>query len=230
MNLDKLRRIVFFSILAVLAAAVIALYLKTLPLLAPGPDYLGQILSYLQSEGFNILWQTEGSGPMIRMIPILLAVLWGLYALQRLVLDRYRFYLMWTNLAWMLLTTGALIWQIILASAAQHYNWYWNPALGAPGEGDDVTHFFSGFAIVASLYNFNYFDLFKLKGRLGRFAEAAFAGGITLLSAAWFEFNEALHPEQYLSFPWDMNKDFAMAFLAVFVAATLYYFIVKFEE
>jgi hypothetical protein len=206
------------------------LYLATIPLLKPGPDYLGLALDYALEEGPMILFQEEGSGPYIRYMPLALLALLALYALQRLVLDEMGILILWTNWAWIALTIIATLWAALVAAAAQHYNWYYNPAAGIAGEGDDVTHFFSAFALASFLANIDFFDLFGLRGRLGRLAEAALVASLTSLAALWFEWHEALNPSRYWSEFWDCHKDLAMALLAIFAAIALYNFIVEFEE
>jgi len=230
LNLDKLRRIFFFTVLAALVLVNLTLYLRTLPLLQQGPDYFGQLTAYVQQQGFNIIYQQEGSGPFIQYLPMGLIVLWIVFAIQKTFLDKRNFYVLWTTLPWMLLTTAALIWDVMIAGASQHFNWYWNSATNTAGEGDDVTHFFAGFAITAALYNIDFFDIFKLKGKVGRLAEGKLVAGILMFGAIWFEYMEALHPERYWSQLWDTNKDLTMALLAFFVATVLYNFTVKFEE
>jgi hypothetical protein len=225
------RRVVFFIFaLALILFANLSVYLATIPLLRPGPDYLGMALDYAAKEGPAILFQVEGSGPYIRFLPLALILLWIGFALQRFYFDERGIYPLWTNLAWVTLTTVATLWAALVAAAAQHYNWYWNPATGIAGEGDDVTHFFSAFALAALLYSVNFFDLFGLRGQLGRLAEASLVGGITSLGAVWFEWQEALNPGRYWSEFWDCQKDLAMALLAIFTAIALYNFVVKFEE
>jgi len=230
MRLTDLSRVVFFSILAALGLINLTLYLRTLPLLQQGPDYFGQLVAYVQQQGFNIIYQQEGSGPFIRFLPMGLVALWIVFAIQKTFLDKRNFYVLWTSLPWMLLTTGALMWDVAVAGAAQHFNWYWNPVTNAAGEGDDVTHFFAGFAITAALYNIDFFDIFRLKGLLGRFAETNLVAQVLMFGAIWFEFTEGLHPERYWSQLWDCNKDLAMGALGFFVATVLYNFTVKFEE
>ena len=225
----RIRVAFFIAALALILLANLAIYLATIPLLKPGPDYLGMAFGYLL-EGPGILFQEEGSGPLIRLLPLALIPLWLAFILQRLILSKRGIYALWTNWAWMGITTIAVLWAALVAAAAQHYNWYWNPAAGIPGEGDDVSHFFSAFAIASLLYNVNFFDLFGLRDRLGRLAEALFAAGLTSLGAVWFEWHEALEPARYWSEFWDCQKDLGMALLAIFTATALYNFIVKFEE
>jgi len=230
LNLKQLPKLVFICILTILAAVNLSLYLQTVPMLQPGPHYFGQLIGYVQEQGFNIIYQQEGSGPFIQYLPLGLIALWIVFAIQKTFFDKRNFYVLWTTLPWMLLTTAALIWDVAVAGAAQHFNWYWNFATNTAGEGDDVTHFFAGFAITAALYNVDFFDLFKLKGLLGRFAETNLVAQVLMFGAIWFEFTEALHPERYWSQLWDCNKDLAMGALGFFVATVLYNFTVKFEE
>lgn len=226
----RIRVACFILALASIISADLALYAATIPLLKPGPDYLGMAFGYLLEGGPGIIFQEEGSGPYIRLLPLALMPLWAGYGLQRRILSKRGIYALWTNWAWMVLTTIAVLWAALVAAAAQHFNWYWNPAAGIAGEGDDATHFFSAFALASLLYNIDFFDLFGLRGRFGRLAEAGFVGGLTELGAVWFEWHEALDPGRYWSEFWDCQKDLAMALLAIFAAIALYNFIVRFEE
>ena len=222
----RLRNLAFLAAFASLSLLLLHLSRLWLASVKPGPDYLSIFLRDLSDPRVYLV--REGATRNILYVPAAVAVLLSLFAIQRIILDKYDFIIIWTNKWFLILTVASLVLGGTFALVAQAENWYWDPVRNAPGQVDIITHFLAGRMIAMFLANFSWMDMFALRGQRGRALEIAFVWLITLTIAVNFEVEENLHPELYWNDFWNSLQDVFMGWLGAVEATAEYNAVVPF--
>jgi len=227
LNLARVAYIVTLSVFIVLA---VRYYVLWLPLQKPQQDFFGIFLGDLQHHWYEVWVVSAGSTIMKPYALLAFFALPVLFVVQKFFLTKRGIFLVWTNPWFLIYTEISIILALLVALVGQYENWYWDPVRNISGQFDDASHFLSGHMITVILLNFDFKDLFQLRGRWGRILEVVFIWTIMAYVAIYSEWNESVHPQRYWSEYWDSLKDMSEDFKGALIATANYNLIVPFEE
>ena len=227
LNLARVAYIVTLSVFIVLA---VRYYVLWLPLQKPQQDFFGIFLGDLQHHWYEVWVVSAGSTIMKPYALLAFFALPVLFVVQKFFLTKRGIFLVWTNPWFLIYTEISIILALLVALVGQYENWYWDPVRNISGQFDDASHFLSGHMITVILLNFDFKDLFQLRGRWGRILEIVFIWTIMVYVAIYSEWNESVHPQRYWSEYWDSLKDMSEDFKSALIATANYNLIVPFEE
>lgn len=142
---------------------------------------------------------------------------------------------MWSNGVWALFACVWIFAAMGFAAMGHMYNLYTMPVpcgtgCEVAGQVDWITHLFTPSIFTVTLLMISWYDVFRWKGRVGRFKEALWILTIIAVFMFFWEVGESGNPAVYRNLYWDSVKDLFMGFFGSTFCIAMYNLIVPFED
>jgi hypothetical protein len=202
------------SILVLLVVLTVIWYATFPPSVwADTPNYFGMYVGFVASQGLNAFLNVNtGPGGVIVALSFL-----PTYLLigAHILLERFGKKMKWqfsiVNKYYLVYIVVLALFTISIQNASQHYNWYWNPELNAPGYVDTWTHILSPWLLGALIVPFALERYLGWDRRLMWFFMFAVLASVALLWEIAETSDVYLNPTPtYFNYPMDSIKDIIM--------------------
>ncbi len=211
----NIRRWVPFVFISVLLVVLAFVWYVTFPptVWADTPNYFGMYAEFVVSQPLSAFLNvnTGPGGAIVALSFLPTYLLIGTH----IVLERFGKQMKWqfsiVNKYYLIYLVGLALFTISIQNASQHYGWYWNPVLEAPGYVDTWTHILSPWLLGSLIVPFALERYLGWDRRLMWLFMFAVLASVALSWEIAETADVYLNPTpNYFNFPMDSIKDMIM--------------------